>query len=71
MKRRQKKLLAADRVHLFTQDLHDLERDSLAQRQKRVDAGGKLANETCAQQEFVRNDLGVSRVFTESGDKES
>ena len=35
------------------------------------DYAADRVNETGAQQEFVRNDLGVRRVFTESGDKES
>jgi hypothetical protein len=33
MQRRQKEFLTADAVHLFTQNLHDLQRNSLAQRQ--------------------------------------
>ena len=69
VQRRQVKLLAADAVHFFAQDLHDLQRDALAQRQVGIDAGAKLADQTGAQQKFVRNDFGVCRIFAKSGNE--
>ena len=42
MQRRQIKLLAADAVHLFAQNLHDLQSDALAQRQIRIDSRGQV-----------------------------
>src|SRR5215213_7387443 len=71
MKRREVKFLAADGVHLFTQDLHDLKRHSLAQRQQRINSSRQLPDETGAQQKFVRDNFGIGRVFTQSRDKVS
>src|SRR5215470_7343444 len=68
VKCRQEKLLTADGVHLFTQDLHHFERDSLAQRQQRINTRGQLPDHAGAEEYLVRNDLGISRVFTESWD---
>ena len=69
MQRRQIKLLAANAVHLFAQNLHDLQSDALAERQVRIDACGKLAHDSRAQKQFVRNDLSVSRVFAKRRNK--
>jgi len=68
---RQVKLLTANGVHLFTQDLHDLKRDSLAQRQVGINPSRQLPDEPGAQEKFVRNDLGVRRVFAQCGYKVS
>src|SRR5215216_6978570 len=71
VQRRQVKLLAANGIHLFTQDLYDLDRDSLAQRQKRINSCRQLPDETGTQKKFVRNDLRIGRIFAKSRDKVS
>src|SRR6185369_4373363 len=71
MKCGQEKLLTADRVHLFTQDLHDFDCDSLAQRQERINSSRQLPDQSGAQQKLVRNDLGIGRVFAKSWNKVS
>src|SRR5467141_1975367 len=69
MQRRQIKLLAADAVHLFPQNLHDPQSDALPERQVRIDARGKLAHDSRAQQKLVRSDLGVSRILAKCRNK--
>src|SRR6185369_13116886 len=71
VKGRQEKLLATDGVHLLTQDLHDFDCDSLAQRQKRINPSRQLPDQTGAQKKLVRNDLGIGRIFAKSGNKVS
>src|SRR6185295_17845946 len=71
VERWQKKLLATDGVHFFAQDLHDLDRDTLAQRQERINSSRQLPDETGTQEKFVRNDFGIGRVFAKSWDEVS
>ena len=69
MKSRQIKFLRTNPIHLFAQDLHDLERDALGHRQVRIDSGAELANQAGAQQKFVRDNFGISRIFAKRGDE--
>ncbi len=50
--------------------LLDLEQRALRQKQIAVDARGKLADVTGAQQQLVAGDLGLGGVFTQRGDEE-
>jgi hypothetical protein len=61
--------LTANGIHFFTQDLHDLEGDSLAQREIGINACRQLTNHTGAQQEFMGDDFGVSRIFSKGWDE--
>ena len=69
MQRRQIKFLPADAVHFFAQNLHDLQSNALPERQIGIDARGKLAHDARAQQQFVRNNFGISRVFAKCRNK--
>ena len=69
MQRGQVEFLATDAVHLFAQNRHNLERHALRHWQVRIDSGAELANQTSAQQEFVRNDFGVCRILAKCRDK--
>src|SRR6266481_8422454 len=67
LQRGQKKLLAANAVHLFADDLHYLETHSLSQREQRINSRGQLANVARANQESMACDFGIRRIFTQSG----
>jgi len=69
VQRRQVEFLAANPVHFFPQNGHDLQRNSLAERKIRINSGRELPYDAGPQQQFVRNDLGVCRVFTQGWDK--
>ena len=55
-------LLAADRVHLLADDLHDLLVHAPAERQVRPEPRAHLADEASADEELVRGGLGLGRV---------
>src|SRR5579884_1006502 len=63
-------LLGADRVHFLTQYGLDLLPDSLAERQKAIDAGRKGLDVRGARQKLMARDVGVSRVLSERLSKE-
>ena len=65
----QVKLLTADAVHLFAQDLLDFKRDALGQGEQGIDARSQLPDESSAQQKLVRDDLCVGRVFAQCWDE--
>src|SRR5467141_2508799 len=65
VQRGQVELLPADRVHLRTNDLRDLEDGALPERQDGVDAGGELADVTGTDQELVRGHQRVRRHLLE------
>ncbi len=54
-------------VHFLAYDLGDLVDGTQAERQVIVDAAGQLADHARTHQQFVGNDLGISRIFLESG----
>ncbi len=56
-------LLAADGIHLFAHDLLDLVQRTPPQRQERVDASRRLADHAGAQQEPMRGQFSLGRVF--------
>jgi hypothetical protein len=63
-------LLAADRVHLFPDDLLDFPVDSPPDRHERPQAGGDLADEPAAYEQLVGRRLGVGRSVAQGRQKE-
>ena len=59
--------LRTARVHFLAHDVLDLRQHALAQRQERVDARGRFADEAGAQQQLVTGNLGVGGVFFQRG----
>ena len=58
---RREHLLRADRVHLLADDLLDLPVDAPAERQERPEPRADLADEAAADEQLVRERLGVGR----------
>jgi hypothetical protein len=63
-------LLAADRIHLFTQDPLDFRLYSLTEREIGKDAGGEWLYKPGAQQELVAGRLSFGRRLPQSFAKE-
>ena len=63
-------LLAADRVHLLADDLHDLLVHAPAERQVRPEPRAHLADEASADEELVRGGLGLGRVVAHGRQKQ-
>ncbi len=63
-------LLAADRVHLLTDDLHHLLVDAPAEREERPHARRDLADVPAANEELVRGRLGIGRRLAQGRDEE-
>ena len=55
--------LSADRIHFFTDDLHDFLHQPVAERQERVDAGSERPDHPGAQHELVARDNRIRRNF--------
>jgi hypothetical protein len=70
VERGQKEFLTADGLHLLADDPHDALRDALRERQQGVNPRAQLADVARAQEQAVRDDLGVSRVVAERRNKE-
>ena len=56
-------------VHFFADDAFDLAQRAHTQRQEGVKSAGQLAEQTRAQEQFVRRNLGVGRCFFERRDE--
>jgi hypothetical protein len=69
VERGEEELLPADGFHLLAHDLHRALRDAPREREERVDAGAELPDVAGAQEQAVRDDLGVGRVFAQCGDE--
>ena len=63
-------LLAADGVHLLTDDLDDLLMDAPAERQKGPDPRGDLADVPTADEQLVRDGLRICGVVSQRGDEQ-
>ena len=70
LQHRHEHLLAADAVHLLTDDLRDLLHDAPAGRQVHVDAGGELAHEAGADHELVAHGLRAGGILFDGGKKQ-
>ena len=64
----QEHLLAADGVHLLSDDSLDLETGALPEGQHRVRPGSELTDEPGPDQQAVADRLGIGRGFSECGD---
>jgi len=62
-------LLAADPVHLFSDDGVDLVHHSLSQRQVDVDPGCQLADQPCPDHQPVADRFGLGRIFFQGWDQ--
>ena len=67
---RHRHLLAADRVHLLAHDLHDLLVGAPAGRQEAPEPGADLADHPGADEQLVRDRLGVRGVVAEGREEQ-
>jgi hypothetical protein len=67
---RHEHLLAADRVHLLPDDLHDLLVHAPTEREERPEAPAHLADEPAADEQAVARRLGIARVLPERREEE-
>ncbi len=67
---RHEHLLAADRVHLLANDLHDLLVYPPAEREERPHASGYLTDVPAAYEQLVRDGVGIGRRLAQGRDEE-